>query len=47
MFFWGLAVGIFIGTIFGVVLMCLLYYSRYGDERSDNGDQPNRQKPKQ
>ena len=32
MFFWGLIAGTFIGATLGVALMCLLFYSRYGDE---------------
>lgn len=38
MFFLGLIAGVFIGTFLGVVLMCLLFYSRYRAERSDKDD---------
>ena len=39
MFFWGLIAGTFIGATLGVALMCLLFYSRYGDAGSDKGEQ--------
>lgn len=39
MFFGGLIAGTFIGATLGVALMCLLFYSRYGGEGSDKGEQ--------
>ena len=39
MFLWGLITGTFIGGLLGVILMCMLYYSRSGDERGDDSEE--------